>query len=382
MSAAARPRVLCVDDEPLVLEGLQLHLRRRCELALAGSGEEGLAALERGEPFDVVISDMRMPGMDGAAFLARARARWPDTTRVLLTGHADLDAAQAAVNEGQIFRFLTKPCPPEVVIATVEAGAAQRRLVVAERVLLEQTLAGAVRALVEVLALASPVAFGRAARLHRTVAALCERLDLRDRWPVEVAAQLSQLGSIQLPPALAEKLHDGRPLEPEERAVADRAPELAERLLANIPRLEPVREILAVVARRGAAGPGAASPVERPLGARLLELALELDRLEGSGLSAQEAIAVIQARPGQHERRHLEALAAEVADRTATEIREVPLAGLLPGMVLAEDLRARTGLLLVARGHTVSAGMLSRLQGLAGVREPVRVVTPRARPGG
>ncbi len=258
--ARARPRVLCVDDEPLVLEGLRRHLQRRYEVVTAGGGGEGLVAMEGAPPFAVVISDMRMPGMDGAEFLARVRAASPDSTRLLLTGHADFSAALAAVNHGQVFRFLTKPCPPDVMLATVDAAADQHRLVRAERELLEETLTGAVRALSDTLALANPVAFGRATRLHRTVAALCTRLHVSERWPIEVAAQLSQLGGLHLAPAVAEKLADGAPLTPAEQAQADRAPALGDALLARIPRLEPVREILAAQRRRGEedAGPAAA----------------------------------------------------------------------------------------------------------------------------
>jgi DNA-binding NtrC family response regulator len=112
LAGAGRPRVLCVDDEPNVLEGLRLHLERPYRLSTATGDAEGLAILERDGPCAIVISDMRMPKMDGAAFLGQVRQRFPDTVRMLLTGHADIDAAIAAVNEGQIFRFLSKPCPP------------------------------------------------------------------------------------------------------------------------------------------------------------------------------------------------------------------------------------------------------------------------------
>ena len=110
-AAAQRPRVLCVDDEPQVLEGLALNLRRHYEVHVAGSGAEGLQRLEQDGPFAVVLSDMRMPGMTGAVFLAHVRQRAPDSVRLLLTGHAELDAAIAAINTGHIFRFLAKPCP-------------------------------------------------------------------------------------------------------------------------------------------------------------------------------------------------------------------------------------------------------------------------------
>ena len=103
------PKILCVDDEPAVLEGLKMNLRRRFDVLTATSGAAALEVLEREEGIAVLMSDMRMPSMDGATLLAKARERWPFVVRLLLTGQADMNSAISAVNEGQIFRFLTKP---------------------------------------------------------------------------------------------------------------------------------------------------------------------------------------------------------------------------------------------------------------------------------
>ena len=163
------PRILCVDDEAHVLDGLSRVLRHRAEVVTAVGGPAGLALLQSDRDFAVITSDLRMPGLDGVAFLAAACRLAPDATRLLLTGNADVRSAIAAINDGHIFRFLTKPCPPEVLIAAVDQAIAQYRLVTAERVLLQETLHGSVKALVDVLALASPVAFGRAARCQRLI---------------------------------------------------------------------------------------------------------------------------------------------------------------------------------------------------------------------
>ena len=157
MAAGQSPIVLCVDDEKAVLDGLSLHLRRRYQVLTALSGAEALTVLAREPSVAVVISDMRMPGMDGATFLTRARDAAPDTVRLLLTGQAHIDSAIAAINEGRIFRFLTKPCPPATMMAAVDAANEQHRLVTSERVLLQDTLRGAIKARSAVLALAKHV---------------------------------------------------------------------------------------------------------------------------------------------------------------------------------------------------------------------------------
>lgn len=366
--SAVHPRVLCVDDEPYVLEGMRLHLRRGFDLVTASGGAEALRIIERSPSFSVIVSDMRMPGMDGATFLSHARRIAPDTVRVLLTGHADVDSALAAVNQGQIYRFLTKPCPPEVVRSTLQQAAEHHRLVVAERELLEKTLAGSVKVLVDVLALVSPSAFGRASRIHRIAAGLCAGVSPPDRWAVGLAARLSQVGFVALAPWVAEKLYENQPLAPAEQEQVGRASQLADQLLANVPRLEPVREILAGLARPPS-GRGTAAPA----GVAVLRLAMEVEALEAGGISPAEALAVVEARPGPHPPHLLAALREDVKRRTATTVAELPLAEVKPGMQLAGDVRGRNGILLVARGQTVSAGLLARLQGM-GVREKVQVV--------
>ena len=109
-------RVLFVDDEPNVLDSIRRQLRKSCEILTATSGVEALALLKDTGPVALVISDMRMPGMSGAELLAKIRDLYPDTVRMILSGQADLESTISAVNEGHVFRFLTKPCvSPQVL---------------------------------------------------------------------------------------------------------------------------------------------------------------------------------------------------------------------------------------------------------------------------
>src|ERR1700729_3279018 len=135
-------RVLFVDDEPNVLEGIQRTLRKQVELKTASSGAEALRLIGESGPFALVVSDMRMPVMNGAQFLAKVREQEPDTVRMILSGQADFQSTIAAVNEGPIYQFLRKPCPSEELLAAVQDGLNQHRLLTVEKVLLEQTLSG------------------------------------------------------------------------------------------------------------------------------------------------------------------------------------------------------------------------------------------------
>jgi len=131
-------KILFVDDEPLVLDAIRRILRDKFQICIAEGGEKGLAAVKENGPFAVVVSDMRMPGMNGAEFLSRIRKDAPDTVRMLLTGFTDLQAAIAAVNEGNIFRFLTKPCKKEELVGAINLGLDQYRTAVAEKKLVKK----------------------------------------------------------------------------------------------------------------------------------------------------------------------------------------------------------------------------------------------------
>ncbi|HTP26189.1 MAG TPA: ATP-binding protein [Anaeromyxobacteraceae bacterium] len=133
-------RVLVVDDEPQVLSGIAAVLHRRIDVSTAENGWEGLRMIRHHGPFTAVVSDFRMPEMDGAEFLARVRDVAPDSIRILLTGHASLEGATRAVNQSCIFRLLTKPCPPEVLLQTLDDAVEQARLVTADRELVEGKL--------------------------------------------------------------------------------------------------------------------------------------------------------------------------------------------------------------------------------------------------
>lgn len=118
-------KILFVDDDKHALEGYKRLLHGEFEIETATSGSQGLAAIQVLGPFAVVVSDMRMTGMNGAEFLAHVRELAPQTVRVLLTGHRDLDRAIEAVNDGQIFRYLNKPCGKDELVRTIRLGLAK-----------------------------------------------------------------------------------------------------------------------------------------------------------------------------------------------------------------------------------------------------------------
>jgi response regulator RpfG family c-di-GMP phosphodiesterase len=358
-----------VDDEALVLEALQRQLRMHFDVSVAIEPKEAMKLVVSKGPYAVVVSDLRMPGIDGVALLSSIRKLSPETVRVLLTGYADVEAAIAAVNEGNIFRFLSKPCPAGTLIQTLEACVEQYRLVTTERVLLEQTLRGSLKTLTDILALVNPVAFGRALRARKLISELATLERVSDPWQAEIAAMLAQIGWVTLPVETTSKLYHGAALSASEQAIVDNLPTVTEQLLANIPRLEAVREILHYQDKHY---DGQGAPHDRicgdaiPWGARALKAVSDFDALESQGYSVGVALGTMRARAGWYDPAVLKAMAKLQGDepRDAT-VMHLPLHAVQPGMVFAEDVKTRSGLLLIARGQEVTPSLVERIKNLA-----------------
>jgi len=359
--------VLLVDDERLVLDGLAVRLRQKAEVSTANSGAEAVAKLEAGPEFTVVVSDMRMPQMNGATLLKTVRTRWPDTVRMLLTGYADLETAVSAVNEGNIFRFLTKPCPNHILIGAIEAAVGQHQLVKSERELLELTLKGASLMLSEVLELTNPAAFSTGRRIRALAVTLAGEMGIKeDLWVLELAALFAQLGAVTLSAETVQKLYTGAELSPEEQVMVGKLPEVADRLLSHVPRLEPVRDVIRE----------AAAPMSTRVFSRILRVATDYFRSSSRGLVFAEAFATLD-HDHSYDRQVLDALAKmEGAVRKASRVTEVNLLDLRPGMTLADDMVGANGNLLLVKGHALSQHVIARLINCSrgtGVREPIRV---------
>ncbi len=382
--AIEKPRVLFVDDEQRLLESMALLLRKEYTVELATSGPEAIRRLADLPDVAVVVSDFRMPLMDGAQFLHEVMQRAPLATRILLTGEAGVDGAKDAVNKGQIYRFLTKPCPVDQLKAALEAGVARHRLAVAERMVLQETLLECVAALMEVLAVTNPVAFGRAERIKRISADLAQRLGSRQFWQLEAAALLSQIGYFAVSQDLAEKVYYNRTLSREEQQRAAEVHPSAMRLLEHIPRLEPVIQILAALnwsdESLARLGEGMTAT-----GARLLSAALDIDSMRVQNTPRDEILRKLRSRESRYGARILGACIASIADSPEPDAEvTVPLRAAKPGMRLRQEIRTRNGALLVPIGFEISERLLARISQVApeALDEIVRLSAPAPRASG
>jgi CheY-like chemotaxis protein len=360
MNGQTNRRVLCVDDEANVLDAFRRTLRRDFEISVADGGESALAIVEREGPFAVILSDVRMPGMNGIQLLARVKHVAPESVRMMLTGNSDQQTAVEAVNAGSVFRFMTKPCPPEEMVANLNAGIEQYRLITAEKQLLEQTLNQSLQVMLDILAIVNPTAFSRSSRVKKLAREIGDRLGIEKLWELEFAAMLSQIGCVAVPEEILEKVASGQPLSNRETALYSRHPDIGRDLINRIPRMENVAEIIANQCRRF-------TPVasENDLSGGILHAILDFDRHLYGGMTQELAFAALRDRSEAYDSRVLAALEANLKASTVKfENAELAITELQPGMYLDKPLLTLRGSTLLPAGQEITNSLILRMMNL------------------
>ncbi len=373
-------RVLLVDDDVNLLQAVKRNLRKQFNIETAESGKKGLEIVENGGPFAVIIADMQMPEMDGITFLSKVKALRPDSVRIMLTGNADLETPINAVNEGNIFRFLTKPCPQELLIRSIASGLRQYELVTAEKELLGNTLKGSIKILIEVLSLANPLAFSRASRIRQMASMTALEMNVENLWRIEMAAMLSQIGCIAVPEKILLKTYNGQRMSREEQIKYRNYSQVSHDLIKNIPRMEPVADIIKYQEKlfNGNGFPEDSIKGEDiPLEARILKPVLDFDILTSSGMEINSALIDLKNRSGWYDPQVLKALEQSLKHSAgAKRTQLIHIEKLKERMVLASNIYAINGSLLVAKGQEISSYTILLLRNYdveMGVRQPVQV---------
>ncbi|WP_051261356.1 HD domain-containing phosphohydrolase [Desulfovibrio inopinatus] len=362
-----KEKILFVDDEPRVLKAIQRNLRKKFDVEIAIGAHEALQCIASKGPFAVIVSDLSMPDMDGIEFFERLRRSQPLSVRIMFTGNADVQSAMEAVNKGHVFRFLIKPASSDIVMETVKAGLEQYRLITAEKELLRGTLGGIIKMITQLLGLVNPEAFGRASRIKKNVVATAKILGADHLWRFELAAMLSQIGCVMLPQDTLGMSYRGDVVSSEEQRLFAMHPVLARELVVNIPRLQEVAEMVAYqntsfsgerMSEKNVTGQAI------PLGARILKIALDYDSLILSGSSEENALVQLMEHKEHYDPEVLEAFASILASTPNPKIQKRPVKDILPGAILAQDVRGRNGMLYFAKGMELSQPYLEHLHHL------------------
>ncbi|KIL97131.1 Hydrogenase transcriptional regulatory protein HoxA [Paramagnetospirillum magnetotacticum MS-1] len=375
-------KILLVDDEANLLAGMRRLLGQSFNITTAEGGIEALGLAQNEGPFAVVVSDMRMPGMDGIELMRRFQEASPDTTRIMLTGNADQKTAVEAINTGQIFRFFNKPCSMATLSEGIMAGIRQYRLINGERVLLEGTLSGSIALMGDVLSMVAPESFQRSLRLRGWSLQVAAGMGLDSAWELELAASLARIGEISVPLEVLARSRSGQRLTPVEEEMLSRVPEAGANLVRKIPRMAPVADAILHQDKwfngQGLPHDGKAGQ-DIPLNARVLHVLLALDEA-GSGELSRNAFAALEKMQGRFDPAVLTAaarsLSAMTVDEAAFTRLDVPGSALRPGDHLETSLELDNGKLVLAAGQTITDALFVRLQNLHKMykfRDPVRI---------
>jgi len=415
--------LLCVDDEPNILSALRRTFHPdHYRILTAASGAEGLHLLNS-ETVDLIISDMRMPEMNGAQFLTRVREAWPDTVRILLTGYADIGSTIEAINQGEIYRYIPKPWDDQEVRLVVR-HALERKLLEREKARLEaltqrqnvelqslnasledkvkertaelnkanEKLKASFITSIKVFSNLTELSEGSRAGHSRRVAALGHRIALAmglsstQAQEVMVAGLIHDIGKIGMPESLLAK--SAQQMTTEEMSMLRKHPIRGEAALMGLADLRIATTLLRSHHERydGLGYPDRLSGDAIPLGARILAVANEFDALQIGGLSAKhlssnDARAFIQhARGTRYDPRVVDAFLALVEGESGPVPRELAIepSDLLPGMVLSRDLISREGALLLAADFLLDDTLIKQIRDYASTEERNIVVHVRA----
>lgn len=407
--------LLCVDDEQNILSALKRLFRPAgYRLLTAESGAEALAIMER-EPVDLVISDMRMPEMDGATFLTHVVQRWPTTKRILLTGYADLSSTIAAVNNGHIYRYVSKPWEDSDLRLAVQHGLEQQflereriRLLeltqnqnaelqdlnanlerkVADRTAelreandglermhndLKASYVSTVKVFAHLLEMREQTVAGHSRRVADQARRLAQHMNL-DPDAVQAvlfAALLHDIGKIALPDQLISKPFNSLPAPEREKVMQH--PAVGQGLLMGLDYLHQAAQLIRSHHERwdGQGYPDQLKGAAIPLGARILAVVNDYDALQ-RGTLATVRFSPAQAREYLTENKsrrydpavvdaYLTMLGHEEGSLAVQE-RAMSSSTLEPGMVLSRDLVTRDGVLLLSAGYVLDKKLIEKIQ--------------------
>lgn len=415
---AAVLTILCVDDEPGILSALRRLFRARgYQVCSAESGRAGLALLQT-QAVDLVISDMRMPEMDGVEFLAQVRRRWPDSVRLLLTGYADIGTVIEAINRGEIYRYITKPWDDDEMALIVREALAHRALALEQKrlaalLVFQNEALQAANALLEARVQARTAELQQASALQRSVndqlkasfitsikvftavvelrggnlagharrvADLARRialklaLDAPLAQEIFVAALLHEIGKVGFADELLDTPVLAMTVQQLERY--RQHPIRAAQLLIPLPDLRGAADIIAAQLERfdGTGHPRRLLEQAIPLGARILALASDYDNLQIGTLAlrrvdAAEALAIIVQSSGKrYDPSVVRALVAllggglpEDAERERAPELALRAGDLQAGMMLSRDLITPSGLLMLSTQHVFDDKMIRKI---------------------
>lgn len=364
--------VLFVDDDKNILSSFKRTLQKKYNVHTANSPEEGLEMLKNPSiQFSVIVSDFKMPNMNGVEFLSKAAALRKNTVRILLTGYADLETAMKAVNEGNIYKFLTKPIDSNTIVHILDSAIELYRLTMAEKELIKGTLQGSMKMLTDIMALVSPETFGETERLKQKVSKIVKLLKIKNGWQIEIASLLCELGFIAIPPDIIKKVNSGNELTDKEKDIYKDHTLISSKLIKNIPRLNNVAELIEAYEY---------SPKEKsaaPLGSRIIRIVRDFNRKLNMGEKKSKIIHMMRQMKDIYDENLIDILEKITSESEGAILKMLNIADLKEGMILNQDIETSDRILLLKKGQYLSESSIIRLNSYGksvGIEEPLEVI--------
>lgn len=356
-------KLLFVDDDASLLRALDRSLRFDYDLQLAESGEIALEMLREDNSTSVIVTDMEMPGMDGLEFIEQARQIAPHSIYIMLTGNQDFDTAIAAVNDGSVFRFLSKPCPITAIKRAVDAAFKQRELLFSERELLERTCVGAVDLLTDVIESLKPELLDQSRRVDATMQ-LCEAaLGGAGSYAYRLAAKLGLLGFALLPQIEQDNFRRLRPSNPASQLILKKIMESSSRLVGRIPRLAPIAELLdSVPPADMQVLHGAVDLNSSKIGAALLKVAIYWSVVSQKESDVSNALGQLSTAMPDIPAVIEDVLLASGTGRNRERVVLIQLHELREGMMLKHNVKGIDGRTLIRAGLPLTETIIEKLK--------------------
>lgn len=383
-------KILFVDDEQDVLDAFERRLRRNYNVVTACGGEDAIKKMQSKGPFAVIISDMRMPKMTGLQLLKSAKKMQPHVVRIMLTGNTDQKTAIDAVNDGEVFKFLTKPCGSKTLGEVLDSALQEYERRTVERNMLNGTVKQIIQLLCSVLSQGDPDTWNSGLSAMRLLKQLSEKLEIVDSWPMEMAALLARLGVITIPWELRHKWENGEKLSESEKELIDKIPETGYQLLKSVPKLDDVASLVRYHQKYydGSGYPEDGLKGEDiPQGASIVRLVFDFVEWQNKGKSNRECVKILKSDSHLYDPVVFKALeelfpgraqqVKQESEQKLPEIKEISAKQLAVGMLLADDIVSSKGAIVIKGKTVVDEVCLNKLlnfMSMEPVKEPLKII--------
>jgi response regulator RpfG family c-di-GMP phosphodiesterase len=367
-------KILMIDDDKDILASYQVNLRKDFIVRIASNANQAMEILKAENDIGVIVTDYKMPDINGVNLLKMIRQIYPDPIRIMITGFADMQIAVNAVNEGSIFRFLTKPMPTPELKQIIHDALIQYNLKKNEKELLNNTLKGTLKLLIDLISLSIPQSLNIGSQARAVARKIGVKTGDIELWELEVASLLSNIGLLLLPNDIIQKKAEGKDLSSSEAAVFHSHPELGANLLKNIPRFEKISDaILHMNNNYSSKNDVNIANESIPIYSRILKISndyIQYIQLNKTPLEAYEKMLEIYY---QYDPKLLELLLSEVVgSENNRKIKQIQLMELKSGMVVAKDIVDERETVLFKKDKEITEPIIIRLQQISNVRKIVQ----------